>query len=612
MNTDDKLVAAAKRAARNLSRRDGVSYQRCLDLVAQQAGRPTWSAFLNQPVPVDADAVEAAAEPDFGAIPPADHALAIVRHGRRIEATAFLAHPRNWDDPSPMLTYTLTDGSAWPIDARGLSIESVAMACLPNAPLQRPHFGNGYYFHVDDMPVIGDALMRSVVHKNWNIGLELVGVSATIDGSAPVRVDLPVAPPAENTVADTASPATSWKPSLAQRTRRRAGLLLRGADALSVDTMIERGLLSRSEGPVVLTDPRGRHLRLRPGHNMCAFSPPGTGRIAGVCIPALVSDDRSSLVVHDDGQLVIYTSGWRAGLGPVAVIRIDEATNDTLNPFGAEWLPEPRHRLRYADSIATAITPSDPRIARLIADKAYQLISRDGETTLRKIHDELAATRDHPLTARALMELSPLVDMHGDAVTSRSSFTPDMLRYGERPMTVYVIRNPRISTGTRDRLAAIIQTAIWNAAIRGKPGEEASSRPRPLTTMIQDFHRMPRIPVMPEILEMARGFGLGSIITGNTVSTVAERYPDKPWVLQSMGHLNVLTTQSDADEHALIDQYGQIEWDEASTLGQGRCIALTGGGIPPARLRMPYFFEHQKLLQRTWNPRLHLGPKPVE
>lgn len=599
MNTDDKLVAAAKRAARNLSRRDGVSYQRCLDLVAQQAGRPTWSAFLDQPVPVDADAVEAAAEPDFGAIPPADHALAIVRHGRRIEATAFLAHPRNWDDPSPTLTYTLADGARWPIDARGLSIEGVAAACLPNAPLQRPHFDNGYYFHAEDMPVIGNALMRSVVHKNWNIGLELVGVSATIDGSVPAKVELPVAPPAENTVTRPDFPATSWKPSFTQRTRRRAGLLLRGADAIAVDTMIERRLLSRSRGPVLLTDTRGRLLRLMPGHNMCAFSPPGTGRLAGICIPALVSDDDGSYVVHDDGQLLTYTSGWRAGLGPVAVIRIDEATTDTLNPFGAEWLPGPQHRLRYADAIATAIVPSDPRIARLIADKAHQLVSRDGETTLRMIHDELAATRDHPLTADALMELSPLVDMHGNAVTSCSSFTPDMLRHGGQPMTVYVIRNPRISTGTRDRLAVVIQTAIWHAAIRGEQTREAASGPRHLTTMFQDFHRMPRIPVMPEILEMARSFGLGSIVTGNTVSTVAERYPDKPWMLQAMAHLNVLTTQSDAGEHAIIDHHGQVDWHEASMLEQGRCIALTGGGIPPARLRMPFFFEHQKLLRRV-------------
>lgn len=50
--THETLVADAKRAARRLARTRSDSYQACLDIVAQAAGRRNWSAFLLDPVDV--------------------------------------------------------------------------------------------------------------------------------------------------------------------------------------------------------------------------------------------------------------------------------------------------------------------------------------------------------------------------------------------------------------------------------------------------------------------------------------------------------------------------------------------------------------------------------
>lgn len=48
----ETLVADAKRAARRLARTQSETYQSCLDIVAQAAGRRNWSAFLQDPVDV--------------------------------------------------------------------------------------------------------------------------------------------------------------------------------------------------------------------------------------------------------------------------------------------------------------------------------------------------------------------------------------------------------------------------------------------------------------------------------------------------------------------------------------------------------------------------------
>ena len=50
--TNEKMLAAAKKAARRMARATGTPYQSCLDTIAQQAGRKHWAAFLADPIDI--------------------------------------------------------------------------------------------------------------------------------------------------------------------------------------------------------------------------------------------------------------------------------------------------------------------------------------------------------------------------------------------------------------------------------------------------------------------------------------------------------------------------------------------------------------------------------
>ncbi len=49
---DERMIAAARRAARRLAKRTGTPYQACLDLVARDCGRQHWADFSRSPAEV--------------------------------------------------------------------------------------------------------------------------------------------------------------------------------------------------------------------------------------------------------------------------------------------------------------------------------------------------------------------------------------------------------------------------------------------------------------------------------------------------------------------------------------------------------------------------------
>lgn len=129
MNSTEKLVAAAQRAARKLSRAEGISYQTSLDRIAISVGRSTWSSFLAAPVAVDQTAALAAAEPDFTRISPDGHLHAAIEYGGSINARALLARPAIGGSPAG-LTYSSERAVEYdlPIDARGISVQAMIAA----------------------------------------------------------------------------------------------------------------------------------------------------------------------------------------------------------------------------------------------------------------------------------------------------------------------------------------------------------------------------------------------------------------------------------------------------------------------------------------------------
>ena len=614
MNTNDKLVAAAKRAARAHSRTHSISYQRSLDIVAQQVGRPTWKAFLANPAPVDEQSINAASEPDFSTIPPGDHITAIIRHARQINAYGFTVEPRSGSDASPVLSFTLTEAEPWPIDARGLSVPHLVHACLPETPMRPLKWSNISIASYEGMPTIDGALMRTIVSTVRNVDPELYGISATIDGTTPVSVKLPEAPDQEkqHTKRDEINAAPSKKlhkkyygrrPSLIKRMRH----LVLGQNETAIRRMIEVPLFTKEEGPFIAVTPKARRLRFKKGLSLLAFSPPGTGRMSGVTIPALLSDDQTSYIVHDDGQLLMHTSGWRSTLGHTAVIRLDGDTRDAINPFSREWLPKPRLIMNYVDRLASVLIPNRPDMTRLFTEEATALIRKNGETTLLEIRNAIAPKRENDLAREVFTVLLPLTSPIACAATSKNTITPNTLRgKGGKPTTIYIVRDV---TGSRDRhpLAALIQEAIWQPLLT----ENRTIVDLSVNTIIHDFERMPKLPSLLSAMAMARSYDCGIILSGSTARALEDKYGEDAMMILSKSHLTLILEQGSPQDLKILDPNNVIDWHEAATLGQGNCIALPASGGPPARLRTAMFFEHTDLKRRVWDPRTKTGMPPI-
>jgi hypothetical protein len=212
MNPDAKLVAAAQRAARKLSRAEGASYQSCLDRVARQAGRRNWGDFLAGPTAVDGTADAAAAEPDFAAISRDGHLDAVVEHGVSIGGRAVLARACTGQGTRLVYCSARSDEYDHPIDARGLSVEAM-IACIATASRDE-----------DGRAVVQDAVL--------SFGIDDAG-----DGSQ-LRMSLDRNPPPPAPAADTPDEEE-------RQDRRRLGLRTAAEDAVAGTTPLPAGLDDR-------------------------------------------------------------------------------------------------------------------------------------------------------------------------------------------------------------------------------------------------------------------------------------------------------------------------------------------------------------------------------
>ena len=155
MNTESKLVAAAKRAARRISHAENVPYQNALDRVARQAGRSSWSAFVADPVAIDQAAADAASEPDFAKVSPDAHLVGAIDYGISIGARALLARPEILGHPARLVYCSArSDEFDHPIDARGISVAAMvtSLAAAPSSADGRATIQDGRFaFEFDDL-----------------------------------------------------------------------------------------------------------------------------------------------------------------------------------------------------------------------------------------------------------------------------------------------------------------------------------------------------------------------------------------------------------------------------------------------------------------------------
>ena len=634
MNTHDKLVAAARRAARRHAREQGRPYQHSLETVARTAGRPTWKAFLNDPVPVDEDSRQVTLEPDFSALPPEDHLKAAFDHGRRIDAYALVASPRAWDDPRPVLTYRCWerweegmeagryfDRISVGVDARGLDLAAIATGV------------SGRSHHVRDGGCSEARVIAQVSGRLVSANVKAFEMGGTVTAITSVSMTLSDPEPTERLrpPAIDEEPAVPPETGLRGRMRRRIRTLMGGDQRDAIRRMVDHGPLSRTTGPIIgyagpsvidirkgggMMQPPA--LRLRPGHSLMSFSPPGTGRLAGVAIPALLSDDVSSYLVHDDGQTHEITSGWRAEIGRVATIRLEGDSTDAFNPLDAAWLPDDGMVAGRVAEVMRVVSGNNETLAAIMTDAAMALIEPGGGTTFRDVHEALAARRDDRLARLAADMLADLATRRMDAAFGRNTITPADLRgrgtQGNRPLTIYLIRGRQAEP--HDVMLAVIQAVIWRWTVSYGPGDDLPggevNGPCGFVSLLTDLHRLPVMHGMARALDLQRAKKTSMIITSAAGSAIEERYgKDDALLIRQCCGVRLAAPQSDPGDMPFVDPYDQVGYGALSMLPQDEGYVFTQRDIPPVRIRRAWFFTNPALLQRAFNHRTRKGPRPV-
>jgi len=215
MDSRQKMIAAAQRAARNLSRSEGTSHQSCLDVVARNVGRRHWTDFLADPVPIDEATRLSAGEPDHTRISHDAQLVACVEYALTLDSGSFMAGPSGPEGRTVMLYSGRGARFDHGVDARGVSLHALAASIRAAAT-------------VEDRARIEDVDVR------WSIEDRRVGedflpvVTITLDDSDPV---------ADQSLLEVDAPARTDREN---ELRRRAAATDRGVDEAPVPPDEER------------------------------------------------------------------------------------------------------------------------------------------------------------------------------------------------------------------------------------------------------------------------------------------------------------------------------------------------------------------------------------
>lgn len=635
---NDKIIASAKKAARRLARASEASYQTCLDTIARNAGRPHWGAFLADPVRHDLD-----------------HSIVIADDGDHDSGDAFpdIADPvarrdltTTVDIVSDAIRSAVRMGRdavghergrlrSWSVggSSDGIGIPAHLVRHLPRAILsfadarigERGTFG----FRFDDREmalVVGrdDSLvvsLKGLKPAEW-FGRFRPGDRIEADGTV-VK-----GPEHEPRRVSPFSRALQRRVGIARSivTRMGGGIgneALREAVARRILSIRKDGYgysLGRlADGPAVFTEET---------LSVHVSAPPGTGKTAGAVMPAILTADHSSLIIHDERNQWEMTSGYRETLGPVHVINFGGPSNSSLNPLHVDWVPrDGTERAIYVSRLAEAIHPEDDHASAYMAEAILRTLETSGPTCFGDVAALLEGRvgkggHDGMQAGRTILALAPFLSEQVAACTTDSGLRPDDLRgvpslfdQGWNPITVYLVRG-RHGSGS-GKVAALVQTAIWHHAIGDAPGSTRpdGSRVGPLAVnMILDgCEALAPMPMLGCALERGRATKVGHIVVSNTRGGLPRLFAGRlEHDCMSLFAVQIVFCQNDVHEaERIAKRFGDLAASELCSMPRGRHLLIVQGSGDPMWMRTPLFFENPVLLQRTYNPRTRLGPSPV-
>lgn len=355
-----------------------------------------------------------------------------------------------------------------------------------------------------------------------------------------------------------------------------------------------------------------------------AIAPPGTGKSAGIVVPAILTADGISLIVHDEWDLHVMTSGRRAQLGPVTVLSLGAAASvGSLNPLSSSWLPsDPASRSGYLNRLAEALSPSDPLVASVLSRAMAETIGKGKGASFTDVDAHLRRNRLDVVVHSALSALGPMLDPGVAECTTDDVYHPSELRRGRAPEgdpsvgTLYIVRS-REDGHRQARAASVLQAAIWYHCLSHAPGEVGFDGervgPKGILVIMDGAHHLPTMPMIATALDTGRSKKVGHMIIGPTHGSIRHIFDDsmKDGFTSLVGLEIILGQNNLQDAERIARRYPELTIGEIMSPRKGSHLLLVQNLDGPIRMRTPFFFESQSLLKLSYNPRTGRGPKPV-
>ncbi len=385
---------------------------------------------------------------------------------------------------------------------------------------------------------------------------------------------------------------------------------------------LTRGILSRDGGHIPIGAFDGERIGLYADGLVLHFSPPGTGAVVCLSVPALLSDIPQAIAARDHhGDLFEITAGHRASLGPVWRLdwtgRFDSESPDgrfpRWNPLAAPWMPTDGPGQTRALGVVAATLLGGTRLraptaTRLLLDVLLACLMRSGrfsapvEPTLGALvalFDRLLDTRDPMMELDSIFSEHPYVP---EVSLARAALHPDNLSASlvDLALALAPLRHPVIQERTSasdfdpsaltsdlgtiyvsDDLhhgSAVVTALFFEMCafhlLQARSTHQWRSHKLRATLHIDDVHTLPPLPTVADLAVLGPPRFLNAVLTTHDIEALTRCFGAQTDTLMNHAMLTIIRrTHNPETAQRLAERMGR-----RTPSHLGKALGLEAGG----------------------------------
>lgn len=315
---------------------------------------------------------------------------------------------------------------------------------------------------------------------------------------------------------------------------------------------------------------KGHYLWHRGPEHVLIVAPTRSGKGVGLVVPTLLSWSESTFVTDLKGELHALTAGWRQKYAGNKIVRLDFANPEKsarwnpllevargssaeigdvknialmlIDPDGKgidhdHWRKTGLPLLAACILHVLHLEPDTASLARVayfvnspetpLSEKLEEMV----ESPIEYVAVEARKQLDRPpneagsVISTAMSALAPFLEPGFAQVTSRSDFQIRDLKYGDTPMTVYLVANPK----NKDRTVALNRLFLSMVArglvdeLRFEGGRPVKGYKHKTLFLFDEFVAFGKISIVQESLAYMAAYGVKAYLIVQTLKQLTSR-----------------------------------------------------------------------------------------